>query len=663
MKKVFLVAGIVTFLLVGLFPKVNAQDDNSFDQHQTFDPTLFTGLESPYRSASGIPGPDYWQNKADYQITAKLDTVLNEIQETTTILYTNDSPDDLSFLWLELGQNLFKKGSRGSVAQGASTDAGGFQFSSVKIIDGASKKDADYLINDTRMQIRLDKPVASVGGKIQLEFTYSFKISEKQFRTARVGSKNGTMYDVAQWYPRMCVYDDIRGWNTLPYLGAGEFYSEYGDFDYTVTVPWDMIVAGSGKLINPEDVLTRKQISRLEKASQSDATKFIITPEEVGEASTRPVKKGQLTWHFKMKNSRDVVWAASKAYVWDAARANLPDDRSVLCMSLYPVESIGDSAWSRATEFLKFSVENFSERWFEYPYPVATSVGGPVGGMEYPGLIFCHWKADTPYVMFLLQSHEIGHNWFPMIVGSDERRNAFMDEGFNTFIDIFAHEDFNGGEFNPKRDGEYDKGGDNPARDIVPYMLRPDAERIVNYADVLKREFSHTVSYYKTALGLVLARDYILGADRFDYAFREYIRHWAYKHPAPEDFFRMMNNATGEDLNWFWNEWYYQTWTLDQGVSQVKYVDDNPSKGSVITLTNNRQMVMPVTLKIVQENGTISEEKLPVEIWQKGSPFVYKYPSTSAIDSVIVDPNKELPDVDPKNNFWVKREISGISVH
>lgn len=639
---------LVTFVLIVYAATAVAQSTEGFDQHKAFNPNLLTSPESPYRSASGIPAASYWQNKADYQIKAELDTVTNSITASMTLTYTNNSPDDLSFLWLELGQNLFKEGSIGSLSQGAKTDAGGFQFQSVKI----GNQDADYKINDTRMQIRLAQPVAAKGGNIQITFKYSFKISPDQFRTGLVKTQKGTIYDVAQWYPRMCVYDDIRGWNTLPYQGSGEFYCEYGDFNYEVTLPADLIVVGSGEMTNPEDVLTRKQQARLKKAANSDETQFIITPEEVGTKAARPKSNGTLTWKFKMTNSRDVAWAASKAYVWDAAKINLPEGKTALAMSVYPLESVGDTAWSRSTEYLKHSIEHFSDRWFPYPYPVAINIAGPVGGMEYPGLCFCSWKFNSAKVTYFVTAHEIGHNWFPMIVGSNERRFAFIDEGFNTFIDIYAQEDFNNGEFAPKRDGEYDPENKNPSRDLVSYLTRPDAEAVINLADVLQQKYSHTLSYYKSAHGLVMLREYILGADRFDYAFREFIRQWAFKHPAPNDFFRAMNNASGEDLNWYWNEWYDQTWTLDQAVTGVNYVDNEPTKGSQIMVENLRQMVMPVKLKIKEESGKETVVKLPVEIWQHGGKYTYNFASTSRIISVDVDPEMELPDVDDSNNHW-----------
>ncbi len=641
---------ILTAILM-LFPFLtNGQNTTHYNQHEIFSPNLLNHPESPYRSNNGAPGYNYWQNKADYQIKATLDTVKQIITAEVTLTYINNSPDSLDYIWLELGQNLFKEKSIGYYSQNAPGEAGGFSFEKVSFQTNGKWQDADYIISDTRMQIRLPQSISPKGGKTSFLFKYSFHISKKQFRMGLANTKNGSIFEVAQWYPRMCVYDDIRGWNTLPYQGAGEFYCEYGDFDYVVTVPWNMIVAGSGDLVNKSEVMTPEQIKRLKQASQSDKTQYIISPKEVGSTSSRPTKKGTLTWHFKMKNSRDIAWAASSAYIWDAAKVNMPNNKSVIAMSVYPAESTGKNAWDRSTEYLKHSIEFFSENYYPYPYPVAYNIAGPAGGMEYPGLCFCHWKMDKANVLYFVTAHEIGHNWFPMIVGSNERRYAFMDEGFNTFIDIYAQENFNNEEFGPKRDGEYDPAKKNPSRDLVAYLTKPDAEAIINLADVMQGKYSHMLSYYKSTHGLVLAREYILGHEKFDYAFKQYIKKWAFKHPSPNDFFRMMNNATGDDLNWFWNGWYYQTWTLDQAIEGV----DLKGGESIITLKNNGKMVMPVTLKIETESGKSEIVRLPVEIWQQGDTYTFHYKSSEHLKAVTIDPDEQLPDTVESNNYWNK---------
>lgn len=622
-----------------------------YDQHKVFDPTFMNQPGTAYRSGSGAPGPLYWQNRADYNISATLDTTNDLITGRDEIMYTNNSPNNLHYVWLQVDQNLFKKDSRGHYAEGMSTFTGGYNIKSIRIMLNGHRFTPEYIVSDTRMQIRLPEALKAKGGKLTIDISYSFKITEHMARLGKMGSKNGAIYDVAQWYPRMCVYNDIRGWDTLPYLGAGEFYCEYGNFDYKVTVPWDMIVAGSGVLQDPKDVLTREEMNRLAKARQSDKTVYIVKPDEIGKPDMRPVHNGMVTWHFKMNNTRDVSWAASRAFIWDAARVDLPKGKKAIAMAVYPIESNGEKAWSRATQYLKHSIEIFSKHWYPFPWHSATTVGGPVGGMEYPGIVFCSYRA-TGKMLFMVTAHEIGHNWFPMLVGSNERRYAFMDEGFNTFIDIYAQQEYNHGEYAPKRDMEFDPKNVNPAQGIVPYMLNPETEPIITRADVIQGRYLHYLEYYKTSLGLYMLREYILGHKRFDYAFRTYIRRWAYKHPTPKDFFRTMNDAAGENLNWFWKEWFYKTWKLDIGVTSVKYINNDPSQGIVITLKNYDRMVMPVTVKVVESNGKSGEKNLPVEIWQRGGTWSFEYHSTSRVDSVIVDPNGELPDVNLKNNVW-----------
>jgi hypothetical protein len=643
----------VSIILAFWFLRVLACAQTGYDPHKAFDPGFDSDSKSAYRSSNGMPGPAYWQNRADYSIDAALDESTKVIAATVRITYTNNSPDSLLYVWLALDQNNFEATSRSNrISSTPPKFTGGFVIQRVVVEQHGRKTSGVYLINDTRMQVRLPVQLKPRGDKLILTIAYSFPVPPQGVgRTGMLDTKNGTIYDVAQWYPRMEVYDDITGWNLLPFLGAGEFYLEYGNFDYRVTVPADQIVVGSGTLLNPDEVLTVIEKKALAKARGSDSTISIRNLRDV--LNSHPIRPGRTvrTWHFRMENSRDVVWASSKAFLWDAARINLPGHKVSLAMAVYPEESATDSAWKRCAQYIKQSVEIFSRNWYVYPYPEAIAVGGPVGGMEYPAVIFGHWKA-TGKVLWMVANHEIGHEWFPMIVGSNERVHAWMDEGFNTFIDIYATEEFNKGEFAPKRDNEYAPKGGNPAREIVSYLLNPESQPVISYADAIPGNFVHPLEYYKTALGLVLLREYILGHDRFDYAFRNYIQHWAYKHPAPFDFFRAMNNAAGENLNWFWRGWFIENWKLDQAVKGVKYVDGDTSKGALITIANNDQMVMPVTIRIAEANGRTEIRRFPVEIWERSGEWTFQYPSTTSITSVVLDPEERLPDVDTTNNIW-----------
>ncbi len=648
---------LTAVFIICLFPFIIfAQQEKPYNPRAAFDPLFDNNPGTYYRSASGKPGPGYWQNQADYKINATLDDKNNEVSGNVEITYTNNSPDNLHYIWLQLDQNRFKDSSRSAAVSGFNPRAekfnGGDNIKSVKIILRGKVQTADYLITDTRMQIRLPEALGAKGGKLKILIDYSFKVPPQNMgRCGWMDSKNGKIFDIAQWFPRMEVYDDLIGWNTLPFLGAGEFYLDYGNYDYSITVPWYMIVVGSGELLNQQQVLTRQEINRLNEARKSDKTVFIRTANEINDPSSRPVQKGNLTWHFKMINARDVSWAASKAFIWDAARINLPGGKKSLAMSVYPIESAGDSAWGRSTEYLKRSVEIFSKHWYVYPYPNAVNVGGPVGGMEYPAIVFCSYRARGKS-LWMVTNHEIGHTYFPMIVGSDERENAWMDEGFNTFIDVLSYIHFNNGEYYPKRDGEYAPKGGNPAREIVPVILSKDAQPIVSYADQINGRYVHPLEYFKTAFGLVMLRNYVLGKKRFDYAFRTYIRRWAFKHPSPEDFFRTMNDAAGENLNWFWKGWFVKNWKLDQAVKDVKYIDGDTAKGALITIENKDRMVMPVVVQIKQANGKTGEVKLPVEVWEHSGTYTFRYNSTGLIDTVRIDPKEQLPDIDLSNNIW-----------
>jgi hypothetical protein len=497
------------------------------------------------------------------------------------------------------------------------------------------------------MQIRLNNPVLPKGDKISVKMNFRFAIpADGADRMGRLYTKGGVVYTIAQWYPRMCVYDDVEGWNTLPYMGLGEFYCDYGNYDYYITAPAEMIVYGSGDLQNPTETLTVTEIKRLATAATSDRTVTIIGAEEAMDPSTRPAAKGNLTWHFTMQHTRDVGWAAGKGMIWDAAKINLPSGRKALAMSAYPVESRGDTAWTRSTEYLKASIEIYSKNFFEYPWNNAVSSGGITSGMEYPGMIFNSYKETKARLWFLI-SHEIGHNWYPMIVGSNERRYMWQDEGFNTYINYLATDLFNKGEY-VNDSAWFDKS----------YFASRDYDQFMQYKDPLMtvsdamNEKEHYQFYGKTAYGLNLLRTVVVGKDRFDYAFRKYTEAWAFKHPTPYDFFHCINNAAGEDLNWFWKEWFFTTWKFDQAITDVRYIDNNPSNGVLITIESKGKMILPVIIRVTEHNGQTTTVQLPVEIWQRGGIWTFKYPSKNKIDRIILDPEKLLPDVDRKNNEW-----------
>jgi hypothetical protein len=594
-----------------------------------------------YRTASGKPGPKYWQNKANYEIEVELDDKNHQIKGSLEIEYINNSPEELDFIWLYVEQNRFTKDSRGSLTTPPGgnryngDEDGGYTLNKVK----ANGDKTEYLIDDTRLQIFLKEPLKANGGSttLTMDFEYSIPI-EGMDRMGRLEVEDGWIYALAQWYPRVAVFDDITGWNVEPYLGAGEFYLEYGNFDYKVTVPYNVTVVGSGQLQNPKEVLAKKQYQRWEKAQESEKTVYIITPEEVGTKEAHKKSSGKTTWHFKMENSRDIAFGASKAFIWDASRINLQDGKKAMAQSAYPKESDGQKAWARSTEYTKASVEFYSETYYPYPYKNAVNVAAEVGGMEYPGLSFCSWKSKEAS-LWGVTDHEFGHNWFPMIVGSNERKYAWMDEGFTTFINHFSSNEFNNGEYPSKLD---------QTRRIRSYLVKDTREGIDNYPDVTNLRNLGYTAYYKPAVGLITLRNYILGPERFDRAFKSYIKTWAFKHPQPSDFFNHMENVAGENLNWFWKGWFYGNENIDIAVQDV----EKQEGGYLIILSKNAEIPIPVRLKITFEDNTIKELYLPVEIWQRTDIWKHFLDTTHEIKHVEFDPLKQVPDIESKNDIW-----------
>lgn len=643
---------MLLLVLCGSMQYVLAQSSDSvvskYDQFKVFNPVFYPQSSNEFREVSGAPGPKYWQNRADYKINVTLDTAQHRVSGTTIITYTNNSPDALPFLWLQLDQNIYREDSRGAAVSpvggsrnGVKNFTDGDEIKDVYIIRNGKEEKADYVITDTRMQIRLKDSLRNSGSKLELKIDYAFKVPE--YGTDRMGrqlTKNGWIYEIAEWYPRMEVYDDVTGWNVIPYTGNAEFYLEYGNFDFTVTAPSDMVVVGSGELLNPNEVLTPQIISRLAAAAKSNKTVFIKDSTDVLNNKLHPAK-AELTWHFFCKNTRDVAWAASKAFMWDAARINLPNGKTALAQSVYPVESSGWNGYSRSTEYIKGAIELYSNKWFPYTYPVATNVGGIVSGMEYPGIVFCSSTMKKGELWDVV-NHEFGHNWFPMIVGSNERKYGWMDEGFNTFINDVDTKDFNHGEYYHKTDEQR----------AAPGLFPTTENTIMTLPDVTTEDMSGTFLYDKPALALKVLREEILGEDRFDYAFQTYIKRWAFKHPTPWDFFHTMDNAAGEDLGWYWNEWFFHSWKLDQAIKSIDYISNDPTQGALITIDNLEGMALPAIIAIKEENGKSSIVKLPAEIWQRGGEWTFQYKSTSKIMSAIIDPDHVLPDIDPSNNAY-----------
>jgi hypothetical protein len=399
---------------------------------------------------------------------------------------------------------------------------------------------------------------------------------------------------------------------------------------------------GSGELLNPQEVFTAEQFKRWNEAKNSDKTVHIRSEAEVTDPKSRPAKD-KLTWKFKMTNTRDAAWASSKAFVLDAARINLPSGKKSLAVSAHPVESNGADGYGRGVEYVKASIEHYSKMWFEYPYPMAVNVAANIVGMEYPGIVFCGWKAKKGDAWGVID-HEFGHIWFPMIVGSNERKFGWMDEGFNTFINDLSSTEFNNGEYKPQPVNMHGIG--------VGVIGNPFLENMMLMPDGMAENNIGFNLYLKPSWALHILRDQILGKDRFDFAFRQYIHNWAYKHPMPYDFFRTMENAAGEDLSWFWKSWFLNNWKMDQGIAEVKQVNRGSFTGYTIKVDNLEKMPMPIILGIKTKSGKTDIVKVPVDVWMRNTSWIVRYPTTEEVIEVVLDPQQVLPDSNVENNKW-----------
>lgn len=684
-----------------------------------------------YRTGSGSPGPKYWQQKADYEISVELNDANQSITGTEKITYHNNSPDVLKYLWLQLDQNLFEKESntgktstnsiRDSVA--AKTMAGqlslydftgGYKIASVKDASGNPLK---HTINKTMMRVDLPQPLKP-GGQVSFQVAWSYNINDRNFQGGRSGyeyfpSEDNYVYTIAQFFPRMCVYDDVVGWQNKQFLGRSEFTLPFGDYKVSITVPADHVVAATGMIKNPQQVLSKTEIERFEKAKTTFDKPVVIVTQEEAVAKEKTKSKEKKTWQFEASNVRDFAFATSRKFIWDAMSVKL-GTTTPLAMSYYPKE--GNPLWEKeSTLAVKNTLEVYSKYTIDYPYPQATSVHAASIGMEYPMICFNFGRPnkDGTYTNQTLQRmlgvviHEVGHNFFPMIINSDERQTTWMDEGVDSFVQLLTE---------LERYPELDWSRGRPAG-IVPYMkgdkalMRPlmtSGEQVVQ---------SGAEQYAKAATALFILRETVMGPELFDRSFKEYAERWAFKHPKPSDFFRTMEDASAIDLDWFWRGWFYTTDNCDMTLDEVKWFKvrkdqttlENKTKSATkgdlatkqgeakpndfsqgpqyfsviptdsrlygefanrlddkaviakmenknfyeITLTNKGGLVMPVIIEWTFKDGSKEIERLPAEIWRINETKVTKvFEKDKEVVNVVIDPLKETADINQEDNIF-----------
>lgn len=615
------------------------------------DTSIFAPLSLPtpniYRNGNGAPARGYWQNRVDYSISARLDTGTNSISGALLMTYHNSSPDTLDFLWLHLEQNAFRANSLNSLVFpsnsrfGARDFDGGYKFSRVAQVISSRRVPLKLFDNGTVGRIDLSQPLAP-GSSTVIDLAYTFAVPEHG--ADRMGREGG-LFQIAQWFPKAAVYDDIRGWNIDQYLGQGEFYLPYGDYVMELTVPATYIVAATGTLQNPREVLPATQVRRLELAARSDTVIRIITAAELEAGTARPRHSGEITWKFAANNVRDVAWVAAPDYQWDATSW-----KGIMAHAVYRPQS--SHIWEDAADQTRESLIEYSERWHPYPYPQATSAEGPVYGMEYP-MLAMQQGGKSKAELYEVLTHEVGHNWYPMMVGNNERSHAWMDEGFTTFINTFAEA------------RRFPELGDAARRFGIQklYVERYQAENIDVPVDVPPDRIDPrrlaVAAYYKPSAALHILRDEILGPEVFDEAFRAYTSRWAFRHPAPADFYRTMENVSGTRLDWFWRSWFVENAHFDQGVDSVKSASNSEGTTFVgIWYGNYARGVLPILVRLTFSDGTFEEHAYPAEVWSTNSrqyarSYVF-YGKT--LSKVEIDPDRRLVDKNRDNNTWVTSE-------
>jgi hypothetical protein len=638
----------LTLLLSGLVAVApgGARGQTVAGDTSIFAPLVIQPSPNELRLGSGEPGKDYWQNRADYDLQAVVDTAAKTVTGKMRLRYTNHSPVALPFLWLQTEQNAFKANSLNSFiyAQdsrfGAAGFEGGLVFDSFQQQLGGRAATITPQVHETVTKIQLAEPLAP-GATATFDVAWHFRVPEHG--ADRMG-RDGSLYEIAQWYPRVSVFDDVRGWNTEPYLGQGEFYLEYGDYTLAVTVPAGYIVAATGTLQNPQEVLSPASVQRLQQAAKSATPVNIVTAAELRSGAARPKKSGTLTWRFQAKDVRDVVFAASPDYQWDASSWN-----GILAQAYYRPSAA--AIWRDAADMSRMSIQEYSERWFAYPYPQISAVEGPISGMEYP-MVAMENHSNDKYDLYDVVTHEIGHMWFPMIVGSNERMYMWQDEGFNTFINTFSE-----GRRYPEKGDQMQRAAEERAL-IEKAMSTPNVPLLVNLPpDRIQPPLLGITAYTKPSVGLQLLRQEILGPEAFDQAFRAYASRWAFKHPTPADFFRTIEDVAGRRLDWFWREWFLEDARFDQAVDTVATQMRGSNQQVAVVYGNRARGVLPIRARFTFSDGTTQEYAYPAEVWSTNSEHYvryYEFPG-KRIARVDLDPDHRLVDVDRTNNTWTSR--------
>jgi Peptidase family M1 domain len=593
-KNILTTSSLIAFCIsLGAFSTASSQalrqtKGKFYDAFRQLDPEELP-TPNDYRSANGGPGYKYWQQKVDYKIDVALDEGKKLLNGSEAIKYKNNSPDEMRYLWLLLDQNIYKRDSISEMTRTAGEGEkisfdearrmvkmrdweGGFDILSITTKDG---KPLQYNIVDTLLRVELPN-----GLKTGEEFEFILKWKNEFADAKLVGGRSGyecfdkknqdgnCIFEAAQWFPRLAAYSDYEGWHNKAFVGSGEFTLEFGDYEVNVTVPSDFVIASTGELKNPDKVLSAEQVVRMQNARKNyDKPVFITTPTEALKAQTNK-EKSQKTWKFSAQNVRDFAWAGSRKFIWDAMAVKQKDGAEVMAMSFYPNEA--EPLWSHySTQSIAHTLRTYSKMSFPYPYPVAQSVNGPVGGMEYPMITFngprpekddkgnLTYSERTKYGLISVIIHEIGHIYFPMTVNSDERQWTWMDEGLNTFLQYVSEQEWSNNY--PSRRGD--------PRDIAEYMLSTSQVPIMTNSESIL-QFGNN-AYGKPATALVILRESILGREVFDRAFREYSQSWKFKRPTPADFFRSMEESSGVDLDWFWRGWFYSTDHVDIAINSV----------------------------------------------------------------------------------------------